>query len=154
VESEPLGTGGGLKFATKDIQEPFLSFFGDILADFNFRNVIRASSGGKYQVLAGVHLEDVSGMGVIKCDKGKKICAFKEKAEEGVSGIINANASYLNPADFKDMPEKFSIEYDLYPKLAEEGKLVIHEHKGNYWFDCGTADRLAMVREYFAKSHK
>jgi NDP-sugar pyrophosphorylase family protein len=51
------------------------------------------------------------------------------------------------------MPEKFSIEYDLFPKLAAAGKIVLHQHKGNYWFDTGTEERLTIVREYFSKSH-
>lgn len=153
VEKEPLGTGGGLKFASKGLKEPFLVLFGDILADFNFRAVIRASARGKYRVLAGVQVADVTGLGVLECDEMMRICAFKEKQASGVPGIINANASMLNPADFKDMPEKFSIEHDLYPKLAAAGKLVIHHHKGNYWFNCGTDETLKMTREYFSQSH-
>jgi NDP-sugar pyrophosphorylase family protein len=152
VEKEPLGTGGALKFATKGDHEPFLSFFGDILADFNFRGVIRSSNDGIYRVLAGVDFEDVAGMGVIECDEYKRICSFKEKQAEGVPGLINANASYLHPADFASMPDVFSIEQDLYPKLAREGKLVLYQHTGAYWFDCGTPERLARVREFFSKS--
>jgi NDP-sugar pyrophosphorylase family protein len=152
IENEPLGTGGGLKFATRHFRGSFLSFFGDILADFNFRAVLRASNHGKYRVLTGLEIPDVTGMGVLVCDENKHILAYREKEFVGIPGLMNANASYLHTDDFIDTPDKFSMEYDLYPKLCAAKKIVLHQHKGNYWFDCGTPDRLKMVREYFSKS--
>jgi len=150
IETEPLGTGGGIKNAILNWNGSFVVLFGDILADFNFKKLIEKSENGKYSVLTGVYINDVRGMGVLEYDKTGKILAYKEKITEGVSGFINANASVLNVRDFKDMPQKFSAEYDFFPEIIKQGRLFLHKHNG-YWFDCGTKERLINARNFFTK---
>lgn len=152
VEKEPLGTGGGIKLAAEGIKGPFLALFGDILADFNFRDIVSASMGGRYSVLAGVHVPDVSGLSVLEYDENSKVLAYKEKMAEGMPGFTNGNASLLFSEDFRGMPDKFSMEYDFFPKIISEGKMALHKHTG-YWFDCGTEERLRRVREFFDNRH-
>ena len=41
VEPEPLGTGGAIKFASRDISEPFMVLNGDILSDINFSGLYK-----------------------------------------------------------------------------------------------------------------
>jgi NDP-sugar pyrophosphorylase family protein len=102
-------------------------------------------------VVTGVELDDAHDMGLLMCDDSRKICSFKEKTVSGAPGLINAGLYVLYPEDLAGMPESFSLEYDLFPKLAESGKLVLHHHRGAYWFDCGTAERLKSVRAHFGK---
>lgn len=149
IEKKLLGTGGAVKFAAKAISSPFIAMSGDILADFNIRGLLRHAEGGQ-RVITGVELDDVDDMGVLECDEKKKVCSFKEKAASGKPGLINAGLSVLYPEDLVPMPESFSLEHELFPKLAQEGKLVLHHHRGDYWFDCGTVERLKRVRAYFA----
>ncbi|GAG03065.1 unnamed protein product, partial [marine sediment metagenome] len=41
IESEPLGTGGAIKFASKDLKEDFMILNGDILTDINFSEFLK-----------------------------------------------------------------------------------------------------------------
>ena len=153
IEKEPLGTGGGLKLAAKGINEPFLAFNADDLADVNFHGLIRHGNGGVFNVLAGAEIADARAFGLLKCDEHKKICAFQEKnpsSSEG--GLVSIGHYYLTPDIFDGTPEAFSIENDVFTKLAAEGKLVIFKHTG-YWLPTGTAEQLQITREYFSKSH-
>lgn len=149
IEKQLLGTGGAVKHSAKAITSPFIAMSGDILADFNIRGLLRHAEGG-HRVITGVELDDAEGMGVLECDEAKKVCSYKEKVVSGKPGLINAGLYVLYPDDLVGMPDSFSLEYDLFPKLAESGKLVLHHHRGDYWFDCGTAERLKNVRAYFA----
>jgi len=152
VEPQPLGTGGGLKLAAHGLQEPFIALNSDDLTDVNFLSLIRHSLGGKYNVISGMEIADASAYGLIECDEFKRICAFHEK-RPGASGIVNIGHYYLQPDVLRGMPETFSNEYDLFPRLAKEGKLVLHRHMGNYWFGCGTPETLRLTREYFSRAH-
>jgi NDP-sugar pyrophosphorylase family protein len=151
IETEPLGTGGGIKLAARDEKTPFLVLNGDVLADFNFRSALRASGEGEYGVISVLEIGDVSGMGVVECDEYKRMCAFREKEAEKIAGLISAGLYVLQPDDIASMPDSFSIEHELFPRVALDRKFVVHEHRGNYWFDCGTEERLRRVREYFTK---
>jgi len=153
VENEPLGTGGAIKLAAKGHDKPFIAINGDDIADVNYRALARHSGRGKYSVITGLELEGVSAFGLLEFDKDKRIVAFKEKQPDINQGVINIGHYYLLPEIFENTPEAFSIEHDLFPKLAQDGKLVLMEHKGNYWFGCGTPETLKATRAYFAKSH-
>ncbi|MDO8601745.1 MAG: sugar phosphate nucleotidyltransferase [bacterium] len=153
VEDKPLGTGGALKLAAQGITAPFIAINGDDIADVNYAGLIRHGAEGKYNVVTGMEIGDARAYGLIECDEHKKICAFKEKDPTAVSGIVNIGHYYLKPEIFEGMPEKFSMEYDLFPKLVAKGELVLMKHMGNYWFGCGTPETLQATREYFSKSH-
>ncbi len=154
IEREPLGTGGGIKLAAKGLDQPFFAANADNLADWNIHSLVRHGSQGRFAVICGVEIADASDFGSMQCDEHRRICAFNEKQPNAGAGIINAGAYVLRPQDFDGTPDSFSIERDLFPKLAAAGNLVLAKHTGNYWFDCGTAERLARVREYFSKSHE
>jgi len=152
VEREPMGTGGGIKNALGKDNSPFIALFGDIVADFNFPAIAGKSQDRDWSVLSGVHIPDVTGMGVLEYDSDNKVLAYKEKQASAVPGFINGNASLLFPSDFKDTPDKFSMELDFFPKLIRQRKLVLYHHPG-FWFDCGTEDRLRKVREFFKEKN-
>ena len=40
------------------------------------------------------------------------------------------------------------LEKDIFPQLAQEGKLNVFLHKG-YWIDCGTEERLTQAHNDF-----
>lgn len=149
VESEPLGTGGAIKHAAGGITTPFIALNVDDLADINYGLLMRHGMNGKYSVIAGMQFEDARTFGTLVCDEHKRICEFKEKAPEAMPGVVSIGHYYLQPEIFEGTPAKFSIEYDLFPRIAAQKKLVVCQHAGTYWLPTNTAEQLKAAREYF-----
>jgi mannose-1-phosphate guanylyltransferase len=138
----PLGTGGPLKKAEKMIghDEPFIMLNGDIYADINYRELIEAhKKSGAIATIALCKVEDPCSFGVADL-KGNVIKRFVEKPPKGQapSNLINAGANVLSPEVFAYIPEgrAVSIEREVFPKLADEGKLCGHCING-LWIDIG-----------------
>ena len=160
VEPEPLGTGGAIKFASRGITEPFMVLNGDILSDINFKNFYkkffryaRSREAGQKtpeeNIIAVFHIKDAGSYGIIK-KTGGKISEFLEKPEYSMSGYINAGFYILSPNIFKNIKKiSFSVEKDIFPKLARNGKLGFYAHRG-FWTDAGTEERLSEARRRFS----
>src|SRR5208283_426772 len=94
IEEKPLGTGGAVKQAAKDIKEPFILLWGDNLTDINWREMIEKHKENSAKItMALTKREDVENFGVAKLENGK-IAEFveKPKREEAPSNLINAGA--------------------------------------------------------------
>ncbi len=138
----PLGTGGPLKKAEKLIghDEPFIMLNGDIYADINYRELLETHrKTGALATIALCKVEDPCSFGVADL-QGSSIRRFVEKPAKGhaPSNLINAGAYVLSPEVFAYIPEgrAVSIEREVFPKLAEEGKLGGHCIDG-LWIDIG-----------------
>lgn len=137
VEPTPLGTGGGIRFASKDISDPFLVVNGDTLSDVNVREFILQTPNA----IVGAYQKDARAYGLLEMNKGR-VTAFLEKPSEECGGYINAGFYLLHPEVFSGIAsESFMIEKEIFPQLAQVGKLNVFTHKG-YWIDCGTEERL------------
>lgn len=137
VEPTPLGTGGGIRFATKDLHDPFLVVNGDTLSDID----VRAFVAGTPNSLVGAYQKDARPYGLLEINDGK-VAAFLEKPTQSCGGYINAGFYLLHPDIFSHISsEKFMMEQDVFPQLAKAGKLNVFMHDG-YWIDCGTEERL------------
>lgn len=139
---KPLGTAGPIKKAEKLIghDEPFIVLNGDIFADINYRDLI--STHKKTKALATIALctvEDPSAFGVAELE-GNRIKRFIEKPAKGeaLSNLINAGAYVLDPKVFDYIPEgrPVSLEREVFPKIAQEGKLYSCKTEG-LWIDIG-----------------
>jgi mannose-1-phosphate guanylyltransferase len=138
----PLGTGGPLKKAERLIghDEPFIMLNGDIYADINYRALVEAHrASGALATIALCKVEDPCSFGVADL-RGNVIKRFVEKPAKGEapSNLINAGAYVLSPEVFNYIPKgkAVSIEREVFPKLAEEGKLCGHCIDG-LWMDIG-----------------
>ncbi len=147
-EQRPLGTGGPIRKA-KDLLngEPFLVLNGDIITDVDYRRLIefhRAKGG--LATVALTQVADPSRYGAVELDWEGKIVRFVEKPEVGKapSNLINAGAYVLDPRVLDYIPDgrAVSIEREVFPILAREGKLFGFEYHG-LWTDMGVpADYL------------
>lgn len=151
IEPEKLDTGGAIKFASKDLKEPFMVLNGDVLSDINFSGFYRKFKKVPHDnIIAVFHTKDASSYGIIKKDN-EKILEFLEKPSHPVSGHINAGFYILSPSIFQGVRKKvFSIERDIFPKAAEEGRVGFYLHRG-FWTDAGTEGRLREVRKRFLR---
>lgn len=146
VEPKPLGTFGGLKHLKKDLMETFILSNGDELKKFNLKKIVEAHRKNPNRPLATIALvkvENPSDYGV-PLMSGNKIRQFLEKPKSPPSNYISSGLYILEPEIFKyaDFSKGFlMIEKDIFPKLAEAGKLAGYKVKNGKWFDCGTFER-------------
>ena len=139
----PLGTAGPVKKAEKLIghEEPFIVLNGDIFADLSYKQLLDTHrKSGALATIALCSVEDPCSFGVAELVDGNRIKRFIEKPakNEAPSNLINAGAYVLSPEVFRYIPEgkPVSIEREVFPKLAEEGKLFGLCLNG-LWMDIG-----------------
>jgi mannose-1-phosphate guanylyltransferase len=138
----PLGTAGPVKKAEKLIghDEPFIVLNGDIFADLSYRELLYThKKSGALATIALCKVEEPCRFGVAEVN-GNCIKRFIEKPAKGeaASNLINAGVYILSPKVFDYIPEgrAVSMEREVFPKLAEEGKLCGHCVDG-FWMDIG-----------------
>lgn len=139
----PLGTGGPVKKAERLVghDEPFIVLNGDIFADINYRDLLKAHrKSGAWATLSLCKVDDPCSFGVAELANSNYIKRFVEKPAKGQapSNLINAGVYVLSPKVFDYVPEgrAVSMEREVFPKLAEEGKLYGYCVNG-LWMDIG-----------------
>lgn len=154
IEDEPLGTGGAIKKACKGLDEDFLVLNGDILADIDLRKFVEHHQTVKKEnpeilgTIAVWECQDCRDFGLLKVEPVRfAVAEFLEKPQEKCSGFINAGFYILAPQIFKEIKDSaFSVERDVFSRLASEGKLCYFVHNGR-WTDVGTEERLRVVNQ-------
>jgi len=140
----PLGTGGPIKNAEKLIgrKEPFLVLNGDVLTNMDYAQLIKKhrTKNKATATIALYRVEDPSRYGVAELSQDNRVLRFIEKPprEKAPSNLINAGIYVLEPEIFNYIPngKPVSIEREIFPKLAEEGKLYGYGFEG-LWIDIG-----------------
>jgi len=151
IEDEPLGTGGAIKKAAEELNQPFFLAWGDNLHDVDFNEMYKAYLRDAPQVtMALTPREDVENFGVAKLNDNKIISFVeKPKREEAPSNLINAGAFIIDPECLKILPEgKSSMEKDCFEKLAPLGEISAYVHKGQ-WFPTDTLEKYYHAEENF-----
>ena len=147
IEQEPLGTGGAIKLASRDLKEDFMVLNGDNLTDIDLTGFMRFHK--KHSLansIVGWHCQDARGWGLIK-NKGITILEFKEKPKRKCQGLINAGVYILSPKIFEPIKVKsFSIEYALFPGLARQKQLAVFAHQGK-WLGINTEEDVKKANE-------
>ncbi|MEM3577650.1 MAG: NDP-sugar synthase [Candidatus Bathyarchaeia archaeon] len=155
----PLGTGGPIKKAEKLIGHgsPFLVLNGDIFADVNYTEILKEHRENKAVATIALHeVEDPSRFGVAELADGKRIKKFIEKPrrEEAPTNLINAGVYALSPEIFGYIPSgrMVSLEREIFPKLAEEGKLCGYVFNG-LWSDVGKPEDYMEINKFLLNLH-
>jgi NDP-sugar pyrophosphorylase family protein len=149
---KPLGTGGPIKHAERFLEhEPFLVLNGDIFADISYKELIEAHvKTDAWATLSLCEVEDPSRYGVAEITKSGRIKRFIEKPPKGTetSNLINAGVYVLNPEVLQLIPEgkAVSMEREIFPKLAAEGKLYGHIVHG-LWIDIGRPEEYLQTNK-------
>jgi mannose-1-phosphate guanylyltransferase len=148
---KPLGSGGPIKKAEKLIghDSPFLVLNGDIFADVNYSEILKVHDEEKaVATIALTKVKDPSRYGLAELAKDGRIIRFIEKPprKKTLSNLINAGVYVLSPRifDYISSGKKVSIEYDVFPKLAEEDKLYAYIYSG-LWFDIGKPEDYLQI---------
>jgi len=136
VEDSPLGTGGAIKKAFKEIDSDYLIVInGDTFCDVE----IPYSYNGKI-LLFSVFQKDCSRYGKVKTEGDKVIFTEKEDEDEG---YINSGVYIISKDLFYEDEEKFSFE----EKLKKTSCIDVIE-SNEYFIDIGVPEDYARANKY------
>jgi mannose-1-phosphate guanylyltransferase len=144
VEDEPLGTGGAIGYAARELGSTFLALNGDSLREADVDELVRfhRSTGARATILL-TPVADPSRYGLVRLDGDGRVTSFLEKPrpEEIDTDLINAGLYVLEPdvLDLVPAGRAVSIEREVFPQLAAEGSVYGIALPG-YWLDVGTPE--------------
>jgi histidinol-phosphate phosphatase family protein len=145
-EPQPAGTAGALRYASDRLDAAFLMTNGDSLIDFNLLALPLTLSADDLGALALRRVPDGRRFGRVDARDGR-IVGFHEKdaAYEG-DALISAGV-YAMRQDILDEIGTLpcSLEADVFPKLAQSGRLAGLE-VGGYFIDIGLPETLTEGR--------
>ena len=144
LEPKPLGTGGPIAFARRfyNKRETLLAMNGDILSEIDLNAMMRLHRTNDALASVALHeVDDPSRFGVVRLGEHSRIKEFVEKPKlaNAPSRLINAGVYLIEPEVIDRIPEgrKVVVEREVFPALANEGRLFGYIHSGA-WFDIGS----------------
>lgn len=145
-EEEPLGRGGGLRFAASRRREsgPVLALNGDELLDVDFRSLLaehELSGAAATIVVAQVY----SPFGVVEIEADGTITGFREAPK--LEHWVNSGVYVLGEEAIELLPERGDHEQSTFPQLARERLLHGHRHDG-VWLTVNTPKDLRQASEF------
>jgi NDP-sugar pyrophosphorylase family protein len=144
-EPEPLGRGGGVRFAAQARSESGSVYVlnGDELIDFDLRAVLEAHrrhGGAATIVVAPLP----TAFGVVDLDEGDRVRGFDEAPR--LPYWAHAGIHVLDEEALARLPERGDHERTTFPDLAAEGKLYAYRHEG-LWLTVNTPKDLRVAEE-------
>jgi mannose-1-phosphate guanylyltransferase len=140
IESTPLGTAGPIALAREHlVGHRFFMLNSDIISKYPFAELLQfhRAKGGEGTIMSW-DVQDPSRFGVILSDEGQRITNFVEKPSTFVGRSINAGHYIFEPSIIdRVQPRPTSIERDIFPQMAKEGRLYVMPLEG-IWMDIGT----------------
>jgi mannose-1-phosphate guanylyltransferase len=152
-ETEPLGTGGALKWAERFVDGPALVVNGDTLVACDPWALERARwESGWIGAVALYEVADAASRGRVECAADGRVSRFVEKdpAHRGPARV-NGGLYAFSPALWRHLPAgPSSLERDALPALAAAGRLGGVAVAGEF-FDIGTPEEWERAEERFAR---
>jgi D,D-heptose 1,7-bisphosphate phosphatase len=139
IEPEPMGTGGGVRFAADYLADRFLLLNGDTWFDFNWLNLLKAAQKGP--TLAARTVISADRFEALETSDDGRVTRILARGEAKGQALINGGIYVFDKADFLRFGAKFSIETDVLPMLVREGRLQALVCDG-YFIDIGVPETL------------
>jgi len=147
-EPEPLGRGGGLRFAAAQRCEPgpVFALNGDELLDLDFEALfaLHVERGAAATVVVA---QVRSPFGVVELSDDGLITGFREAPM--LADWVNSGVYVLGEEALARLPERGDHEQSTFPGLAAEGKLHGYRHEG-VWLTVNTPKDLRRADEFMA----
>ncbi|MFI6983967.1 NDP-sugar synthase [Embleya sp. NPDC050154] len=132
IEDEPLGRGGALKYAARqlvDTEAPFFVLNGDVVSAFSPADLAdfhRRRDGAVTVALSPYR----SNWGVADLDEQDRVRGFVQSPE--LPYWVNAGIYVFDPDVISLLPDNGDHEDNTFPQLAREGRLMGYRLSG-YW---------------------
>lgn len=131
IESEPLGTGGALKFAAAHLPESFFLLNGDTFFDVPLADLsaYKHDSAAHLACIAMRYVDDTGRYGQIRRE-GTNVIDFAARAETiGSPGWINGGVYLLKRGILDFIGDGFvSLEHDVFPRLVTLGLMTANPY--------------------------
>lgn len=146
VETEPLGTGGGVRNAADLARGTVFVLNGDVLTDADLTAMRRFhESRGSRTTIFLMPVEDPRAYGLVELDAQGRLTRFREKPGPGeaiTTNTINAGIYLIDAALLGRIPagQVVSIEREFFPGLITDGIASFGwtGPAGTYWRDIGS----------------
>ena len=144
TETEPLGTGGGIRNVLPKLRaDNVMVFNGDVLGGTDLGAVLDTHVRTEADVtLHLVRVSDPRAFGCVPTDADGRVTAFLEKTQDPPTDQINAGCYVFRREIIEQIPEgrPVSVEREVFPTLLTEGKKVCGHVDAAYWRDMGTPE--------------
>lgn len=144
VETEPLGTGGGIRNVLDELTASTIMVFnGDVLGGTDLTRILdlhHAKSADLTMHL--VRVSDPRAFGCVPTDEDGRVLEFLEKTQDPPTDQINAGCYVFRRELIAQIPEgvPVSVERETFPQLLAEGRRVCGFVDSAYWRDMGTPE--------------
>jgi NDP-sugar pyrophosphorylase family protein len=148
-EPEPLGRGGGLRFAARERGEdgPVYALNGDELTDLDFGALLaRHRQRRPAATISVVPLR--SALGVVDVGGDDVVTGFREAPR--LPYWVNCGIYVLDDEALARLPERGDHEQTTFPELAAKGRLEAFRHEG-VWITVNTPKDLRLAQEFAAR---
>ncbi|HEX5531279.1 MAG TPA: NDP-sugar synthase [Methylomirabilota bacterium] len=143
VETDPLGTAGGVRNAVDLVRGLVVVLNGDILADLDLSAMLRFhAERGSRATLYLTRVPDPTQYGLVELDPDGAIRAFVEKPDPGrvTTDTVNAGVYALDRSVVTAIPtgRAVSIERETFPALLRDRVPFFGWVSASYWLDIGS----------------
>jgi len=142
VETEPLGTAGGVKLIQPMINDTFVIVSGDAVTDVDLTAAIEMHrSASSVASLMLYEVEDPTQFGLVECDSDNRVTRFleKPKTSEIFTNTVNTGIYILEPEVLSSIPynEVHDFARNLFPRLLHNSEPMYGFKLPGYWCDVG-----------------
>lgn len=150
AEPAPAGTGGALKYAAAALDDVFLMSNGDTIFDLNYLALAQSLGIQDLGAMALRRVPDAARFGSVGFHDGR-VTEFREKDPSLTGESLISGGVYVLRKAVLDLIAQLpcSIETDIFPKLAAEGRLAGSVSDG-YFIDIGLPETLGQARSDFS----
>ena len=154
VEPEGAGTGGALWHARDRLDPLFLLLNGDSWTDCNLLDfAVSAGHGDSWQAAMAVReVADGSRYGIVEME-GARVLSFRERPDRQGPALVNAGIYLCRKELLRYTAPRGSLERDVLPRLAAEGRLQGCRVDG-YFIDIGIPAALELAQTELPRARR
>jgi NDP-sugar pyrophosphorylase family protein len=149
-EPRLLGSAGAARALDWFLNEPFILWYGDVLADIDLRELIEKHAATRPPAtLALYEVEDKTRCGMVDVDATGRVLRFIEKpaADVECGDLANAGIYVVEPKVLDGVPPDRAVDFgaDVFPQLLESGAPLFGYKLDGYVLDIGSPARYAQA---------